>query len=111
MPKLSSLLGGGRKTPAAAAASTLPTEIYPKVLPLLGKFPAEALEKFGPSLVRALRTGFLGEEIEAGRGGGRAGGVDRKRAAEAYFECAAFIATRKELSEGIRRSVADEVSD
>ena len=87
VPKVQSLLRRG--------PSTVPSEIYPKVLPFLGRLPRESLGVHGNAILSALKVGIEAADEDEGGEKTRAKEVIKSDSAvAAYFECAAFVATR-----------------
>jgi hypothetical protein len=75
----------------------VPADIYPKVLPLLARFPLDSQTKFGSVIVISLREGFGVDSTNdasssSSRRGAAVSEAESRPAVEAYFECAAFVA-------------------
>ena len=107
VPKVQSLLKRG--------PSAVPSEIYPKVLPLMGKLPRESLGRHGTSILTALMAGII-EAVDEGEGGEKRKtkeAIKSDSAIAAYFECAAFVATRagEDVGASLIQGVVDAVMD
>ena len=87
VPKMQSLLKRG--------PSSVPAEVYPKVLPLIGRLPRESLGRIGTAILASLVAGIEAADGKEGAESTRAKeAIKCDSAIAAYLECAAFVATK-----------------